>query len=69
MAASPKLTVRVGQARSSSDISVTTTGVYAGTSVNTITFDLINQPVQPNASAKVFWTAVLTAVQAHLATL
>lgn len=69
MAAASKFTIRVNSARSSSDISVSTTGVYAGTPVNTITFQLINQPVQPNASAKVFWTAVLTAVQAHLATL
>lgn len=69
MATPSKFTIRVGQARSSSDISVSTTGTYAGTAVNTITFQLINQPVQPNASAKVFWTAVLAAVQAHLATL
>ena len=69
MAAPSKLTVRVNSARSSSDISVSTTGTYAGTAVNTIAFQLINQPVQPNASAKVFWTAVLAAVQAHIATL
>lgn len=69
MATPSKLTIRVRSARTSSDISVSTTGVYAGLAVNTITFDLPLSPVQPTTSAKVFWQSVLTAVQAQLATM
>lgn len=69
MAAAPKLTIRLTAARSSSGISVRTTGIYAGLSVNDIDFDLLNQPVQPTTSSKALWTAVLAAVQAHIATL
>lgn len=66
MAAASKFTIRVRSARTSSDISVSTTGTYNGLSVNTITFDLPLEPVQPTASAKVFWLSVLAAVQTQL---
>lgn len=69
MATPSKFTIRVRSARTSSDISVSTTGRYLGLDVNTITFDLPLAPVQPTVDAKTFWTSVLTAVQAHLATL
>lgn len=69
MASPAKFTIRVRSARNSSDISVSTTGVYKGLAVNTITIDLPLSAVQPTASPKVFWTSVLTAVQAQLATM
>jgi len=69
MATPSKLTIRVRSARTSSDVSVTTAGTYNGLAVNTVTFDLQNQPVQPTTSAKAFWLAVLAAVQAELNTL
>lgn len=69
MAAPSKFTIRVRSARTSSDISVSTTGTYNGLAVNTITFDLPLSPVQPTTSAKAFWLSVLAAVQAELNTL
>ena len=69
MASQAKLTVRVTSARTSSDISVSTTGTYAGLAANTISFDLPSAAVQPTITAKAFWTSVLAAVQAQLATL
>lgn len=69
MSAPAKFTIRVRSARTTSDISVSTTGIYNGLQVNTISFDLPTAAVQPTLDAKTFWTSVLTAVQAHLATL
>lgn len=69
MATPSKLTIRVRSARTSSDISVSTTGQYNGLAVNTVTFDLPLSPVQPTSSAKAFWLSVLAAVQAELNTL
>jgi hypothetical protein len=63
MASTAKLSIRVGSSRGSSSISVSSSGRYASLNTNEVRQDLAQQPIQPTASEKVFWTSVLAAVQ------
>lgn len=69
MASQAKMTIRVSSARGSSTINFSTNGRYVSLTTGGITQQLLAQPVQPTASAKVFWESVLAAVQAQLNTL
>ena len=69
MAHQAKLTVRVGAARGSSTINVSTSGRYINLATNAINLHNTRQPVQPTSTAKAFWTSVLTLVQAEIAAL
>lgn len=69
MASLAKMTVRVTGARGHSTVSFGTTGRYAGLTTGGVTEVLLSQPVQPTATALVFWSAVLQAVQAKITAL
>lgn len=66
MAQLAKLTVRVGSARGSSNIGISTSGRYVNLATNGISLSLPQQPIQPTASAKAFWTSVLAIVNAQI---
>ena len=69
MSDSAKITVRVTSSSSASTVGITSAGRYKGTNVNSVRVNLTGEPVYTNASAKAFWTSVLTTVQAYIATL
>lgn len=66
MAQQAKLTVRVGSARGSSNIGISTSGRYVNLATNGINMSLPQQPIQPTASAKAFWVSVLAIVNAQI---
>ena len=68
MASQAKLTIRVGSARSHAIVSVSTTGRYVSTPVNTIAFTVNPAAIPPTASVAAFWTAILNAALASIAT-
>lgn len=48
---------------------MSTSGRYISLATNAINLNLPRQPIQPTATAKDFWTSVLTIVQAQIAAL
>jgi hypothetical protein len=69
MSQTARLTVRVGAARGSSNVAISTSGRYVNLPTNAINLTTPRQPVQPTSSAKAFWTSVLAIVQAQIAAL
>lgn len=69
MANQAKLTVRVTSQRGSSGVSFSTSGRYINLPTNGIAADLVQQPIQPTASAKAFWLSVLAIVNAQITAL
>lgn len=69
MANQAKLTVRVTSQRGSSGVSFATSGRYINLPTNGISADLVQQAVQPTASAKAFWLSVLAIVTAQITAL
>lgn len=66
MATQAKMTVRVGAARGSSNVGISTSGRYINLATNAINESMPQQPVQPTSSAKTFWLSVLSIVQAQI---
>ncbi len=66
MANQAKLTVRVTSQRGSSGVSFSTAGRYINLPTNGISATLVQQPIQPTASAKAFWLSVLTIVNEQI---
>jgi len=64
-----KLTIYVGRSKNFSNTRVRTTGQYAALPTGGITIDTGSLPLYTTASAKAFWTAVVTEIQAQLAAL
>lgn len=68
MATTAKLTVRVTSSRAASRVQISTNGRYISTDMNGIEFDETGQPIFTTASQHAFWGAVLSVVQAAVAT-
>lgn len=69
MANQAKMTIRVRSARGSSNIQFSSSGRYISLPTNGISAELMQQPIQPTASAKAFWLSVLATVQATVSSL
>lgn len=69
MARPAKLTIYVNRSRNFSATRVRSTGTYGALDTSGITIDTPSLPLFTTASAKAYWQAVLTEVQAQLAAL
>lgn len=66
MASKAEIVIRVYASRGGSTIQYTSKGRYISFTTNGYNKTLNNQPIQPTASLKVFWEAILAAVQADV---
>lgn len=69
MANPAKLTVRVTASRGASNVNISSAGMYYRLQVGGVALRSPNEPVQPTASVKAFWTSVLAIVQEQINTL
>lgn len=68
VASKASITIRVTASRGASRVQYTTKGRYVSFPVNGLSEDLARQPIQPTASAEVFWASVLNLVLTELET-